>query len=391
MNSSHALTPVPVAESGSAPRRAGRWRAAARLARWLWVLYALALAAFTVAGLPAVLASPVPRATLALNLADTGITWLLGGLLFWRQGHHWTSLLFAFIFVSHGANATGALDAVLQAYPALWPLARLPLAIVTAGNLPAWATLPDGRFAPRFSRWLVPVALVMGLVAYFPALSVPSSLGETLLAVWFPVWQFSVLAFVFHRFVRHADSVQRQQLKWVVFGIAVGLPLLAASYTLPAVVSGSSGAIWGDLLGRVALLVGFASVLVAILRYRLWDVDVLIRRTLVYSALTSVLALLYFGSVVVIQGLLRGLTDGESPMVIVVSTLIIAALFGPLRARVQQVIDRRFYRRKYDAARTLAAFAASARDETDLARLSDQLQQTVQDTMQPERVSLWLK
>jgi hypothetical protein len=131
---------------------------------------------------------------------------------------------------------------------------------------------------------------------------------------------------------------------------------------------------------------------IAILRYRLWDIDLIIRRTLIYSGLTAVLGLAYLGIVLVLQGVFQAVTgEGQSPLVVVLSTLAIAALFGPVRGRVQAGIDRRFYRRKYDAARTLAGFAATARDETDLGRLSQQLTGVVGETMQPDRVVLWLR
>jgi hypothetical protein len=130
---------------------------------------------------------------------------------------------------------------------------------------------------------------------------------------------------------------------------------------------------------------------ISILRYRLWDIDILIRKTLVYSVLTGLLALTYFGSVVILQGLFTAVTGQQSAVVVVLSTLAIAALFNPLRNRVQDFIDRRFYRKKYDAAKVIAEFAATCRDETDLDKLTARLVEVVDETMQPESVGLWLK
>ena len=135
----------------------------------------------------------------------------------------------------------------------------------------------------------------------------------------------------------------------------------------------------------IPLSIGFA-----ILHYRLWDIDVLINRTLVYGLLTATLALVYFGLVFVLQFLLHGLVN-QNGISIVVSTLAIAALFQPLRRRIQGIIDRRFYRRKYDAARTLAAFSATLRNEVELDQLRKHLLEVVQETMEPEHVSLWLR
>jgi hypothetical protein len=202
-----------------------------------------------------------------------------------------------------------------------------------------------------------------------------------------------------YRYFRVADAVQRQQLKWALAGILAN-PLawvinIAVDLLFPAVGQPTATGLRYELVYMAwslpLYLLGPLGIGFAVLRYRLWDIDVIIRRTLIYSALSAVLALVYFGSVIVIEGLLRGVVGGEAPIAIVLSTLVIAALFGPLRSRVQRAIDRRFYRRKYDAARTLAAFGAQARDVVALEQLTGQLVRVVEETMQPEHVGLWVR
>lgn len=183
--------------------------------------------------------------------------------------------------------------------------------------------------------------------------------------------------------MRRSRGQERQQFKWFVFA--------ATLLVITAPAGGSGSPIVQSIFIAAMLFVPIAMAF-AILRYRLYDIDLLINRTLVYGALTVALAVIYFGSVVLLQGLFRGLTgQGQNQLVTVISTLGIAGLFTPLRRRMQAAIDQRFYRRRYDAAKTLAAFSASVRDEVELYQLADRLVAVVEETMQPAHVSLWLR
>ena len=191
--------------------------------------------------------------------------------------------------------------------------------------------------------------------------------------------------------LRRSRGVELQQVKWFAYAVAV----LATSAILAYVVSETVGVVW---LGWVSSMLVLASVVglpvavgMAILRYRLYNIDLLLNRTLVYGVLTAVLAGVYFGSIVLFQVFFRAFTGQESQLAVVFSTLAIAALFTPLRLRIQSFIDRRFYRRKYDARRTLEAFSAKLRTETDLDALSNELIDVIRETMQPTSVSLWLE
>jgi hypothetical protein len=202
---------------------------------------------------------------------------------------------------------------------------------------------------------------------------------------------------------RRSRGEERQQIKWIAFAASfVGLGFVGAMVSgLIAFVfdpeswgNANTPPLWFDLLFTVVLL-SFGGVPVAVgiavLRYRLYDIDLLINRALVYGSLTAMLVLVYFGGVVSLQAALRALTGQESTLAVVASTLAIAALFSPLRRRVQGFVDRRFYRRKYDAAKTLAAFNARLRDETDLDALGADLVGVARSTVQPTHVSLWLR
>jgi len=257
---------------------------------------------------------------------------------------------------------------------------------------------PSGRFVPRWTRWL---ALVYGVFFFglwnftpFGPLSWPPPLfTASVLAVWgsFPMAQI-------YRYARVSGPMERQQTKWVVFGVAVAVVgALATIFTVEAAVDLPPRAVGQRMLSMLLMdasgLMIPLSIGVAMLRSRLFDIDVVINRTLVYGSLTLLLVLLYFGGVTSTQTLFSALTgQRELPqLAVVVSTLAIAALFNPLRRHVQAFIDRRFYRRKYDAAKTLEAFSSKLRDRTDLNTLGDDLISVVRETMQPEHVSLWLR
>jgi hypothetical protein len=192
---------------------------------------------------------------------------------------------------------------------------------------------------------------------------------------------------------RRTTGEQRQQIKWFVFASVLIAGGWAASWAAQDAASGSAGA-WGvvSLMLGIGSLLGIpAAVGIAILRHHLYDIDVIINRTLVYGSLTASLVAAYFGGVVGLQYAFRVLTGGESQLAVVASTLAIAALFTPLRRRIQTFIDRQFYRKKYDARKTLEAFTAQLRDETNLEALSNDLVGVVRETMQPSHISLWLR
>ncbi len=323
-----------------------------------------------------------------------------GVLILRRKSQDWFGLYVAFALI------------VPPALTAIEPLADRVTGLAAVGN---WAgavswqfyfilfyVFPDGRFVPRWTRWLIPIWIGLNLLpgAY-------GGDGPTGAFARFPILilvpfllVFIAIGSQFYRYFWRSNATQRLQTKWVVFAL-VGTMLAAGWMGIlnlrPALGSQALGTTLVLELGRLAVLnlvfvVVSIAIGVAILRYRLWDIDVLVRRTLIYSVLSGVLVLAYVGSVLVLGSVFRGLTgQGQNSLVVVLSTLTIAALFVPLRARVQAAIDRRFFRRKYDAAQTLAGFAMAARDEVDLDRLSTQLVDVVEHSMQPEQVSLWLR
>jgi hypothetical protein len=218
-----------------------------------------------------------------------------------------------------------------------------------------------------------------------------TSIYTALLYIIYTVALGAVVLSVFMR-LRHALGVERQQIKWFAYAAAGSVIAGGVAYLIPIVVDTP---LWFERMG-FALNIAFIPAIpiaigIAILRYRLYDIDRIINRTLVYGALSATLVALYFGGIVMLQRVFVLLTGQQSTLAVVASTLLIAALFTPLRRLIQGFIDRRFYRSKYDARKTLEAFSAQLRNETDLEALSDDLVGVVRETMQPAHVSLWLR
>jgi hypothetical protein len=268
----------------------------------------------------------------------------------------------------------------------LFPTGRLPS---RRWRLVAWAVLVAGAvllmigsFSPGKS----------GIGPFENPLGARGLVGEAIVFITFAMVFvifgaiiLSALSLVFR--YRRAGGVERQQLKWFAFAAV----LLGTSFVVGGFLGRDLPGVWDALFETATFVPLYVAVGVAILRYRLYDIDLIINRTLVYGSLTVLLATTYVGSVVGLQAVLRVLSGQESTLAIVASTLLIAALFNPLRRRVQGFVDRRFYRRKYDAAKTLEAFNARLREETDLDTLSNDLVGVARSAMQPSHASLWLR
>jgi hypothetical protein len=242
------------------------------------------------------------------------------------------------------------------------------------------------RIVSRMAAIMILLSLLTSQLAYLgPASSVSSlsDLGGLINLLELPLTIAALVSLIL-RF-RRARERERQQIKWLAYGTTIMVTLIVGGVLLLPAASGLF-----QLIFSVAIICLPLSIGISILLHQLYDINVLINRTLVYGTLTALLALIYFGLIFALQSLLRGIINTNNEVAIVISTLSIAALFQPLRTRIQRIIDRRFYRRKYDATRTLAAFSATLRDEVDLHQLREHLLTVVEETMQPTHASLWL-
>jgi hypothetical protein len=330
---------------------------------------------------------------LVLGLLQSLVFLLVGGFIFLRRPREPVALVASFFLVSIGLGTF--FPSTTYSPMVIFGFIGVPLIFAALGYF--LVTFPDGRFDPRWSWLLVILWAVQAIFYVIP--------GPFNIMFWPPLLAATeglltnggAVGVFIYRYVRVFSFSQRQQAKWLFFGLA-GLIVLNILYDLIGSLVPGLGApdsvyqLANGTLTFVIFLFIPLSVAIAILRSRLWDIDVIIRRTLVYTTLTVILALIYAGLVLGFGSLVRGLFDQQqNPLVIVASTLVIAALFQPLRHGIQSVIDRRFYRRKYDATRTVEAFSATLRNEVDLSQLREHLLTVVQDTMQPAHVSLWLR
>jgi hypothetical protein len=322
----------------------------------------------------------------------------LGLFIFWRKSNEWLGLLVSFVLVGLCGTFTGDRFQLLAALPPIWQVVANEVG--TLGWLAFFIFLilfPEGRFAPHWMRWVA-----VGLAIWY----VLTEAGTLILGQdsdWISYIGFILLALILigkvYSFRHLSNLIERQQMRWFLFALMVFSVYATLQYIFVRVfpISPQPGSLEVLAYLIVIYLAAFTLLLIpiaiaiAIFRYRLWDIDLIIRRTLLYGALTATLGLVYFGSVLVLQQVFRTMTGQNSQVVVMLSTLVIAALFTPLRRLLQAVIDRRFFRQKYDAAHALAEFNSMASREVELEVLSSRLAAVAQESLQPESISLWLK
>jgi hypothetical protein len=400
-------------------------------ARVIWLLVTTGVVTLEVAGIPATYAklqtvcsncpadsgTPTPNQAQALHAmglslrfwASFQISTIIvatvvyigtGVLLFVRRSDDRMALFASLMLVTFGgAVFTGTAQALPDFQPALWLPVYSADALGQIAFVVFFVIFPDGRLVPRW----VALPTLLWSFSWIAGLFRNPQLDQVAHTInsgpFFPVIIASVIIAQVYRYRRVSTPREREQTKWVVYGFALGIGgfLLMLFIGNVVILPSTHGnpilqLIANGVIDAFFLFVPVA-IAIAVLRSGLWDIDVIIQRTLVYGTLTALLAAVYFSCVVGAQAVVQAVTGqvGTPTVVIVGSTLLIAALFNPLRRRIQTSIDRRFYRRKYDAAKTLEAFSATLRSETDLNALSEHLVGVVEQTMQPAHVALWLR
>jgi hypothetical protein len=322
----------------------------------------------------------------------------IGLVIFFRRSNEWIGLLASFVLVSLCGTFMGDRLQFIDGLPHILQV------IAYEASISIWLAFfiflilfPDGRFTPRWTRWVA-----LGLTIWFILTEIFNQItGRT------PVWLFNfgftilfcILLGMYYRYMRVSNQIERKQIHWFLFSIIIFfvVALLQSFFEnfsfLPPQpeVTELIKYIAGIYISSVVILLIPISIGISIFRYHLWDIDIVIRRTLVYSTLTVLLVLVYFGSVTLMQAVFSGLSGQTSPLALVISTLLIAVLINPLRKRVQSTIDRRFFRHRYDAEQALTHFGLALRNEVGLEPLAQHILQTGQETMRPEHISLWMR
>lgn len=328
---------------------------------------------------------------------------LIATVIVWRKSNDWLALLASAMLVFMGVLLTRPVESLAT----VSAIGRLPFVLTLALGVSLiilfMFLFPDGRFTPPWSRWPA-LGWVAWVFAWYltPVLLIqPTPWPPRLQPGWAVAgWIASGLAVQIYRYRAVSSAAQRQQTKWVVLGLAASaLGFLAYLYLIPAIIPASNQPGLPHLLYILAgvptlylsLLLLPLAIGISISRYRLWDISVLVNRTLVYGVLTVLLTAGYLGLVLVLQPFFRALTGHTSLLAMAVSTLAMAALFYPLQQRVQASIDRRLFPRKHDSAQVLTALSTTLRDEVDLSRLTEQLESAVSEVLQPASVFSWLR
>ena len=326
------------------------------------------------------------------------VFWLVGLLIALRRSNDPMALFVSATLLLAGGTVPPGLEVLSEASPIMDLPVHLAQFLGTAAYLALFFLFPNGRFVPAWTRWLTIAFVAFGLIDVLASGNLPPMPD----IVSFLTWVLTLMVAVFAQIYRYrvvSTPLERQQTKWLVFGLTVGSAALVAvvlpTDLVPSLAQPGVLRLLYDYVTTPVIIASFLlvpiTIGIAILKHRLYDIDVIINRALVYGVLTSLLLAVYIACVVVLQAGFRAATSQESELAVIISTLAIAALFQPLRGRLQALIDRRFYRSRYDAGRALTAFSAHLRDEVDLPTLSDELLGVVRETMQPAHVSLWIR
>jgi hypothetical protein len=355
---------------------------------------------------PAGLVRLVDLTGVVASFASALVCCALAALLYWRKPRDWMALFLSFYLLIFGIAQAGPLERLDTLIPGLSYLAVTIIQpiLLTWPTIALLVLFPNGRCVPPWTRWLLVLAIplipltfyIMPTQSWLPPLNwllAPASMYFLLIVC-------AALYAQFYRYRHISSPTERQQTKWAIAGLALWVFLVvveSAPYLVMMNDSRDAALSWWapvtTLIWWLSLDVVPLTLTVAVLRHHLFDIDVIIRRTLVYGTLTTILGAIYVLGVVGAQTVLHALTGqqtAQSPLIIVATTLLVAALFTPLRRSVQTVIDRRFYRRRYDAARTIAAFDSTLHTEADLRQITERLVAVAEETMQPTHISLWL-